>query len=101
MSIGNFSQDDLYQITAIFFCIMSLGFWVYVMRHSSSPFYFAPPIIASIVTLVFYLVVIFVPMSTERATTLSAARSLADMIMWTISGASMAYILRRDRMRDL
>jgi len=96
MSIGNITSDDIPQIIAIGFCLSSLAFWLVAVRRTSSPLYFLPPIIASGLTLAFYLVVSFVKMSIETATTLSAATRLADMMMWTISGAAMAYVLRRN-----
>ena len=96
MTIGNVTQDDLYQGVAILFCIISTIFWLYVMVHSSSPLFFLPPLIASTGTLVFYMLVIFVSMSTLDATILSAATRLMSMIMWTISGGAMIYIVRRN-----
>lgn len=94
MQIGNITQDDLYQLVSMFLCLVSTGIWLYVMRHSSTPLFFIPPLMASLVTLAFYIVVVFIPMSIATATTLSAARTMTDLIMWILSGAAMIFIMR-------
>lgn len=99
MTIGNITQDDLYQAVAIFFCLTSVAMWLYVLLNSSSPLYFLPPIIASGVTFIFYCIIILVPMTVQSATLFSSTVRLTDMMMWTISGAAMVYIIRRNGRR--
>jgi hypothetical protein len=94
MQIGNIPQDDLYQLLSMGVCLVSAAIWFYVMAHSHSPLFFIPPIMASLLTFLFYFFLAFYPMSTLNATTLSAARTLADMLMWLLSGATMVYMQR-------
>jgi hypothetical protein len=95
MTIGNITQDDLYQIIAIILCASSIVVWLVVMRRSKYPLFFLVPIIASGTTLCFYMLVAFVPMSIADATTLSAARTVIDQAMWLICGGVMIYMQRQ------
>ena len=92
IKFGNFGSDDLIQLAALIIGIMALIGWVFMMRRSTRPLYFIPPITSCSIIVLFYFAILFIPMTVETATSLSSVRSLIDVIMWGLSSLAMLLV---------